>query len=76
MRQYNITPAAGKRLIGKALASHPEIQKALDHGTVVIVAGTTNNYVAEKYLNYWLGRQGGLYPKARSGLLFPFGHHN
>ncbi len=50
MRQYNITPAAGKRLIGKALASHPEIQKALDHGTVVIVAGTTNGYVAEEIL--------------------------
>ena len=50
MRQYNITPAAGKRLIGKAVASHSEIQKALDHGTVVIVAGTTNGYVAEEIL--------------------------
>jgi hypothetical protein len=56
MKQYIITPAAGKRLIGKALALHPEIQSAVAHGTVVIVAGTTNGYVAEEIL----GRIGAL----------------
>lgn len=50
MKQYIITSAAGKRLIGKALARHPEIQSALIQGTVVIVAGTTNGYVAEEIL--------------------------
>jgi hypothetical protein len=50
MRQYVITPAAGKRLIGKAMKLHPAIQRALASGTVVIVAGTTNGYVAEEIL--------------------------
>ncbi len=50
MKQFMITPAAGKRLIGKAVAAHPGVISALDHGTVVIVAGTTNGYVAEEVL--------------------------
>jgi hypothetical protein len=50
MKQFVITPAAGKRLIAKALASHPAILSALESGTVVIVAGTTNGYVAEEVL--------------------------
>lgn len=51
MRQIFITPAAGKRLIGMALTKHPEVLRALDSGTVVIVAGTTNGYVAEEILS-------------------------
>ena len=50
MHQSAITPAAGKRLIGRALASHPAIVAALKSRTVVIVAGTTNGYVAEEVL--------------------------
>ncbi len=50
MRQFVITPAAGKRLIAKALAAHPAIRTALESGTVVILAGTTNGYVAEEVL--------------------------
>jgi len=50
MKQFLITPAAGKRLIAKTLAKHPAIVKALKNGTVVIVAGTTNGYVAEEIL--------------------------
>jgi hypothetical protein len=50
MKQFLVTPAAGKRLIGKALAKHPEIFKVLQSGTIVIVAGTTNGYVAEEIL--------------------------
>jgi hypothetical protein len=37
-------------LIGKALAAHPAVISALQKGTVVIVAGTTNSYVAEEIL--------------------------
>jgi hypothetical protein len=48
LKQYVLTPAAGKRLIAKTLANHPAIKKALKNGTVVIVAGTTNGYVAEE----------------------------
>ena len=50
MAQVVLTPAAGKRLIAKAMAAHPDIQSALYSGMVVIVAGTTNGYVAEEIL--------------------------
>jgi len=50
MRQFVLTPAAGKRLIARALVAHPALQAALKSGTVVIVAGTTNGYVAEELL--------------------------
>lgn len=50
MKQFHLTPQAGKRLIARTLASHPAITKALKNGTVVIVAGTTNGYVAEEIL--------------------------
>jgi predicted Zn-dependent protease with MMP-like domain len=46
MKQFLLTPAAGKRLIGIALAAHPAIQAALSSDTLVIVAGT----IAEEIL--------------------------
>ena len=52
MKQFLITPSAGKRLIAKTLVSHPAIKKALKCGTLVIVAGTTNGYVAEEIFRY------------------------
>ncbi len=48
--QFVLSPAAGKSLIGKALVAHPAIQTALKSGTVAIIAGTTNGYVAEEIL--------------------------
>ena len=50
MNQFVITPAAGKRLIAKAMVEHPAVKEALQSNTVVIVAGTTNGYVAEEIL--------------------------
>jgi hypothetical protein len=50
MKQFLITPSAGKRLIAKIIANHPSIIKALKKGTLVIIAGTTNGYVAEEIL--------------------------
>jgi hypothetical protein len=50
MKQFVITTAAGKRLIGKAIVRHAAVAKAIKKGTVVIVAGTTNGYVAEEIL--------------------------
>lgn len=50
MKQFLITPAMGKRLIAKTITSHPAIKKALKNGTIVIIAGTTNGYVAEEIL--------------------------
>jgi hypothetical protein len=51
MKQFVITPAAGKRLIGKAIAKYPAVTEALKKGTIVIIAGTTNGYVAEEILS-------------------------
>ena len=58
MFQFMLTPAAGKRLIGRALACHPVICKTLKKGILVIVAGTTNAYVAEEILSSINQREG------------------
>jgi hypothetical protein len=50
MRQFCVTPSMGKRLIGKAMPLHPHIEGVLEKGTLVIIAGTTNGYVAEEVL--------------------------
>jgi hypothetical protein len=48
MKQAFLTPAAGKRLIAKAMAVHPAIKNTLKNGNLVIIAGTTNSYIAEE----------------------------
>jgi hypothetical protein len=48
--QFVLTPAAGKRLIAKAITTHPAVLSALKSGILVITAGTTNGYVAEEVL--------------------------
>jgi hypothetical protein len=50
MKQLCVTTAMGKRLIGKGMAHHPDVQRVLKKGTLVIIAGTTNGYVAEEIL--------------------------
>lgn len=50
MKQFLITSQAGKRLIGKALAVNPTVVNAAKNNTLVIIAGTTNGYVAEELL--------------------------
>ncbi|MBN1247534.1 MAG: hypothetical protein JXC32_07730 [Anaerolineae bacterium] len=50
MKQVCITTAMGKRLIGKGMAQHPRIREVLEKGTLVIIAGTTNGYVAQEIL--------------------------
>jgi hypothetical protein len=50
VKQFVITPAAGKRLIAKAVLLHEAVASAMRDGTIVIVAGTTNGYVAEEVL--------------------------
>ena len=57
MKQYIITPSMGKRMIGKALAVYPDVQQVLTSGTLVIIAGSTNGYVAEEILNE-IGQEG------------------
>lgn len=50
-KQYVISPAAGKRMIAKAMLLIPSVREALESRTVVVIAGTTNGYVAEEFLN-------------------------
>jgi hypothetical protein len=50
MKQFCVTTAMGKRLIGKGMAQHPDVKGAFEQGTLVIIAGTTNGYVAEEIL--------------------------
>ena len=59
IKQFLVTPACGKRLIGRAAAAHPAVLNALRRGTIVIVAGTTNGYVAEELLAH-IGQAKGL----------------
>jgi hypothetical protein len=51
-KQYTLTPAAGKRLIAKVMLKINDIVEALHNRTIVIVAGTTNGYIAEEMLSY------------------------
>lgn len=51
-KQYTLTPAAGKRIIAKALLKINEIVEALHTRTVIIVAGTTNGCIAEELLQH------------------------
>lgn len=50
MFQFVLTPSAGKRLIAKAVIIHPSIEAAIHSGTIVIIAGTTNGYIAQELL--------------------------
>ena len=58
MYQFVLTPAAGKRLIARALVIHPAVQEAMHSHTMVIIAGTTNGYLAEELLRA-LGQEEG-----------------
>ncbi|PXF52950.1 MAG: hypothetical protein C4B56_04085 [Candidatus Methanophagaceae archaeon] len=46
-----LTPSESKRLIAKAVRKLEEVERALEHGTIIIGLGTTNAYVAEELLN-------------------------
>lgn len=51
MLQVTVTPAMGKRLIGKGMVQHPSIRRVLEKGTLLVIGGSTNGYVAEELLN-------------------------
>lgn len=57
-KQYLLTPAAGKRLIAKAMLHIEAVKQALENATVVIIAGTTNAYIAEEMLDAIGQREG------------------
>lgn len=49
--QFYLTPSEGKRLIGKAIATLPDIQSAMKEHTVIVISGTTNAPVAYELLS-------------------------
>ena len=56
-RQYLITVEEGKKLISRAVAQSESIQTAAREHTLVIVAGTTNGYLAEALLDQFGQRE-------------------
>ncbi len=50
MKQFIVTPAMGKRLIGRALGQSYDLLDAARENTLAIIAGTTNAYVAQEVL--------------------------
>lgn len=71
MGQFVVTPAAGKRLIARAVAAHPAVREAMRSGTLVIVAGTTNGYVAEELLDHIGQRDGFTRQRFFRGITLP-----
>ena len=71
MKQFILTPSMSKRLIGKGIAVHPTIQSVLKKGTLVIVAGTTNGYVAEELLTATKQIEGFSRTGFRRGIVIP-----
>jgi hypothetical protein len=49
-KQFYLTPAAGKRLIAGAVIESPVVSSALKNGTVVVIMGSTNAYIANELL--------------------------
>jgi hypothetical protein len=74
MEPFLITPSAGKRLIAQALASYDVIKEAIETKTLVIVAGTTNGYVAEEILTKIDQIDGFKKKRFFRGLVIPPGH--
>ena len=66
--QVTLTPAESKRLIAKAVATLPEVKRALRRGTIVIGLGTTNASVAEELLGKKIDRE-----KFVAGVILPKG---
>lgn len=52
IKQFVLSPATGKRIIAMSLLHAPGIVDALLNRTIVIIAGTTNGYVAEECLKH------------------------
>ena len=75
IKQFLITPAGGKRLIAKALTKHPAITEAIEFGTVAIIAGTTNGYVAEEILSGIDQLEGFSRKRFFRGIVLPPGGH-
>jgi len=50
LKQFIVTSSMGKRLIAKGMVAHPKVRAVLKAGRLVVIAGSTNGYVAEEIL--------------------------
>lgn len=53
---FVLTPSAGKKLIGMAVASLPEVRYAYENGRLAIANGTTTGYVIEALTGQTVGK--------------------
>ena len=65
-RQFVLTVAESKRLIGMGVSALPEVQGAMEEGTVVVATGTTNAYVLEELWGKKIDKR-----RYRSGITTP-----
>lgn len=56
--QVTLTPAEGKRLIGRAIAHMDVVQNALREGIIIVATSTTNAFVVEELLNKKIEEKG------------------
>jgi hypothetical protein len=64
--QAVLTVSESKRLIAKAVAKTPQVEKALEKGLIAIATGTTNSYIVEEILGKTIDKT-----SYRSGLTLP-----
>jgi len=56
--QVTLTPAEGKRLIGRAIAHMDVVQNAMKEGTIVVATSTTTAFVVEELLGKKIENKG------------------
>lgn len=78
--QLTLTPAEGKRLIGKAVSSMESVQYAYKNGTLIIATSTTNAYVLEELLGEEIPNKGmftaGVVTKEGASITVPEGRYD
>ncbi len=76
--QFTLTVSEGKRLIAKAIASLPEVRKALSDGMILLKGGTTVSALSEELCGQPLRISGRVTPRGTvsSGAAEPEGAHS
>jgi len=70
---FTLTSAESKRLIGKGMASLPEIQNAKNNGYLLIGRGSTNAYILEELLGKKITKEGYVAGQVIKGILCALG---
>lgn len=75
--QFTLTVAEGKRLIAKAVATMPEVRRAMETGLILLKGGTTVSAIAEELCGQKLRISGRITPRGTvaAGIPSPSGAH-